>query len=122
MYYGYSGLDSLATKKYLSLQVPVQIRYNISRYISAGIGALVKTNINLQNDQQATYHLINAGGERTEHTVNRNVEKEKISPLLLAPLMDLNIGRAYLGPAFGIRYHFDKTYKSNLNFYLMWRL
>ncbi|MBD1431399.1 PKD domain-containing protein [Sphingobacterium sp. DN00404] len=122
MYYGYSGLDSSATKKYLSLQVPVQIRYNISRYISAGVGALVKTNVNLQNDQQVTYHLINAGGERTEHTVNRNAEKEKISPLLLAPLVDLNIGRTYLGPAFGIRYHFDKTYKSNLNFYLMWRL
>lgn len=121
-YYGYSGIDSAATKKYLSLQIPVQIRYNISRYISAGIGALVKTHVNLQNDQQITYHVLNAGAERTEHTVSMSAEKEKISPLLFSPLLDLNIGRAYLGPAVGIRYHFDKTYKSNLNFYLMWRL
>ncbi|TYR32968.1 PKD domain-containing protein [Sphingobacterium phlebotomi] len=121
-YYGYSGIDSTAKKKYLSLQVPVQIRYNISRYVSAGVGALVKTNVNLQNDQQTTYHLINANGVQTAHTVDIPTEKEKLSPLLFSPLADLNIGRTYLGPAFGVRYHFDKMYKSNLNFYLVWRL
>src|SRR5690606_16959487 len=121
-YYGYSTVDSTATKKYLSLQVPVQIRYNISRYISVGAGALVKTNVNLQNDQQVTYHLINANGVQRAHTVDVPSEKDKMSPLLFSPLVDLNIGRAYLGPAFGVRYHFDRTYKSNLNFYLMWRL
>lgn len=121
-YYGYSSVDSAATKKYLSLQVPVQIRYNISRYISVAAGALVKTNVNLQNDQQVTYHLVNANGEQRAHTIDLQTEKEKMSRLLFSPLVDLNIGRAYLGPAFGVRYHFDKTYKSNLNFYLMWRL
>lgn len=118
----YQGVDSTATKKYLSLQLPVQIRYNISRYLSAGVGALVKTNFNLQNDQQTIYHVIGASGVRTPHAVHHTSEKEKRSPLLFSPLVDLNIGRAYLGPAFGIRYHFDKTYKSTLNFYLMWRL
>jgi len=118
----YSGRDTVATKKYLSLQIPVQIRYNISRYFSAGVGALVKTNVNYQNKQQATYQIYSANGTLAPYIMDVQPPKEKMSRLLFSPLVDVNIGRAYLGPALGIRYHFDSTYKSNLNFYLMWRL
>jgi len=42
--------------------------------------------------------------------------------VLLSPLLDVNVGLVYLGPALGIRYHFDKTNRNNLDFYLVWRL
>jgi len=122
IYRSYNGVDSTAMRKYIALQIPVQIRYNWNRYFSTGIGALVKTNLNYHNEQQAIYHLINANGQTTPHIQEKQTKKEKMSPLLFSPLVDINIGRAYLGPALGIRYHYDKTYKNNVNFYLMWRL
>ncbi|WP_099367155.1 PKD domain-containing protein [Sphingobacterium sp. 1.A.4] len=122
VYRTYGSYDSIAKKQYLSLQIPIQVRYNINRYISAGIGAAAKTTINYKNDGRTTYHILNANGETTPFDQENIPEKEKRSALLFSPLVDLNIGRAYLGPAFGIRYQYDKTYKSNLNFYLMWRL
>lgn len=121
-YRKFSGMDSSSNKKYISLQLPVQIRYNISRYISAGVGALVKTNINYHREEAITYHIPDAAGTTSAYTINNQVAKEKRSALLFAPLVDLNIGRAYLGPALGIRYQYDKTYKNNINLYLMWRL
>ncbi len=121
-YYKFQGMDTAFQKKYIALQIPVQIRYNISRYFSAGIGALVKTNVNTKHDQTLTYHIQGASGTMSTYQQALTLEKEKRSALLFSPLVDINIGRAYLGPAFGIRYHYDKTYKNNLNFYLMWRL
>lgn len=121
-YYYYSSVDSMETKQYLSLQIPVQLRYNFNRYLSMGIGALAKTNIHYGGTSEVTYHLENAAGITEPHTVGQEVIKEKRSPITFSPLVDVNIGKAYLGPAFGVRYHFDKTYKNQVNFYLMWRL
>ncbi|MFZ4260484.1 PKD domain-containing protein [Sphingobacterium sp. HJSM2_6] len=121
-YYKFQGMDTAFQRKFIALQIPIQIRYNISRYISAGIGAMVKTNLNTSNNQTLTYHFPGNSGATMTHQVRNSLEKEKRSALLFSPLLDLNIGRVYLGPALGIRYHYDKTYKNNFNFYLMWRL
>jgi len=123
VYQSYLGMDSTYNKKYISLHIPIQLRYNINRYLSAGIGAMLKTNLNYINDQSVTYHLNSTNNVPGElYHVNLASAKEKRSAFLLSPLVDVNIGRAYLGPALGIRYHYDKMYKNNLNFYLMWRL
>jgi len=125
-YWMYRRADSTARVRDVSLQIPVQLRYNWSRYFSAGIGLLAKTNINYRSERHIVYHLerqASAPGssETRRHAVGGDATKEDRSPVLLSPLADVNIGRAYLGPALGIRYHFDARQKSNLDFYLMWR-
>lgn len=122
IYYGYKSVDSSQTKQYLSLQVPLQLRYNFGRYISMGIGAIAKTDIHLSGNKSITYHIENASGVITNHTIEEELVKDKMSRISFAPLIDLNIGKVYLGPSLGLRYHYDKTYKNNLNIYLAWRL
>lgn len=118
----YHAIDTLIQKDYLALQIPLQIRYNLNRYVSIGVGALAKTNLNLDSKETLDYHVTLANGNDEIYTFKNALEKEERSKISFSPLVDLNIGRAYLGPAFGIRYHFDKTYKNQLNLYLMWRL
>lgn len=122
IYYGYKSIDSSQTKQYLSLHVPLQLRYNFNRYISMGIGALAKTNLNLSGSKIITYHIQNASGGIINHTIEEELIKDKMSRITFGPLIDLNIGKVYLGPSLGLRYHYDKTYKNNLNIYLAWRL
>lgn len=118
----YNSVDSLLKNEYISLQIPLQIRYNLNRYISVGVGALAKTNLHVKGTSEITYNLVTASGNTEPYKVEGAVEKSKMSKVSFSPLVDLNIGKVYLGPAVGVRYHFDKTYKNQLNFYLMWRL
>lgn len=121
-YYLYNAVDSLAARDYISLQVPLQLRYNFNRFLSMGAGALAKTDINYDRSQSVTYHVVQADGTTAPYLVDSEVSKEKRSPVRFSPFVDLNVGMAYLGPALGVRYQYDKTFKNYLNVYLMWRL
>jgi len=78
----YNRVDSTARLRYASVQLPVQVRYNWSRWFSAGIGALVKTNINTVNEQQNVYYLQDQsvpGIFPALYPVAGNATKEKMS-------------------------------------------
>lgn len=118
----YTGIDSISQKKHIVLQIPLQMRYNFNRYFSAGIGASLKTNYQYYHRESSTYHIASAGPNTDPFIIETINERKVFSPLQLSSLIDINVGRVYLGPAFGIRHQFDKKFKNNLNFYLMWRL
>lgn len=122
IYRGYNAIDSSKKENYLSLQIPLQVRYNFNSYISMGIGALAKTNIFLSGHQSTTYHLLGAAGNTEPYTIDADIIVDNKTKILFSPLVDLNIGKVYLGPSLGVRYHYDKIYKNNINFYLAWRL
>src|SRR5690554_5123439 len=117
VYRAYHAVDSVRTNKYISLQIPVQIRYNFNRYISLGIGALAKTNWHLSGNQETTYHLANALNVAETYMREEKLPKDESRKISFAPLIDLNVGRVYLGPALGIRYYYDKIHKNNVNVY-----
>lgn len=122
-YVEYHSTDSLQEAKHLRLSIPLQVRYNFNRWISAGAGAVVGVDFNLSNKSKTTYHLMENDVTHSRiHEVDNSLDKKSISPLKYLPFIDVNIGRTYLGPALGLRYLYDRDIKHNGQVYLIWRL
>lgn len=118
----YDGRDSIYKSRNLRLNIPVQLRYNFNRWISAGAGAIIGTDINLSTTNQDIYHIIEWTGEKNQYIIESKDTKKTFSPLRYAPFVDINIGRTYMGPALGLRYLYDSGIKHNGQIYLIWRL
>lgn len=122
-YVGYTSIDSTQETRNLRLAIPLQLRYNFNRWISAGAGAVVGVDFNLSNKSKIIYHLrdndVTPSGIHQEAS---SLDKSSISSLRYMPFIDINIGRTYLGPALGLRYLYDKDIKHNGQLYLIWRL
>lgn len=118
----YDGIDSISKMQNIRLHIPLQIRYNFNSLLSLGAGATIGTDINLSNKQETNYHIKEWSGEQGIYTIKNDNDKSSLSPIRYAPFIDLNIGRTYLGPALGVRYHFDNSIKHNGQVYFIWRL
>lgn len=123
-FFVYDSFQSIEQRDYISLQIPIQIRYNFNPYISAGIGASARTDINTSFNGSTTYKgtiQSPAGGlEDTFHTMDNSLSKENF-PIKVNPFIDINIGSVNLGPALGFRLGYDKHQKMNSGIYGIFR-
>ncbi|NGM60519.1 PKD domain-containing protein [Sphingobacterium sp. SGG-5] len=119
-----TAYDSLETRKYLSLQLPLQMRYNINAWISVGAGVSLRKDFNTSSSAKKTYYyMVDAAQGMEERTLlveNDDIQKEN-SALKYNPFFDINIGRVYMGPAIGFRVSYDKNQKSHSGIYGIWR-
>ena len=118
----YQRVDSTSNRDYLSVQLPLQIRYNINSFLSIGAGVSLRKDFNTKYSNSKNYYYISAQGtEDNIYTIeNTNIDKED-SPIKYNPFIDLNIGRVYMGPALGIRFSYDKNQKNYSGIYGIWR-
>ena len=120
--YEYQAMDSTTNRAYLSIQLPVQIRYNLSSFISIGAGAALRKDFNTQYGNSISYFYTSAQGTMDNvYTVeNQQVEREN-SELKINPFFDINFGKVYLGPSLGFRISYDKNQKTYSGIYGIWR-
>lgn len=100
---------------------PVNIRYNILPWLSAGIGAsLEKTVYTRYRDDRTYYVIINSmeNGVSVSHPAPGGLsDKVRVNPMV-----DLSIGKAYLGPSIGFRYLYGSKNGQSGQMYVAWRL
>ncbi|WP_160713273.1 PKD domain-containing protein [Chitinophaga solisilvae] len=100
------GSQTTITRNSLQL-VPLHFRYNINRWIAAGVGVLAQVNITTQTTVTHTAYLSNP---QQPATIVQTVSSAQEAPaqwfgsLHAAPFADLQAGRVKAGPAIGIRY------------------
>ncbi|ERJ60606.1 PKD domain-containing protein [Sphingobacterium paucimobilis] len=123
-YFYYHAISDLEKRDYLTLQVPIQIRYNFSHLISMGAGASMRKDFNTTTSGQTTYYFQRDGasGLMENRTFSEAKELSKInSNIKVNPFLDLNIGSVNLGPALGLRFAYDKEQKWNGGLYGIFR-
>lgn len=111
-------------RKYISVQMPVQVRYNFSSFLSAGLGVSVRKDFNTSTSNETTYkYLIDQAQGLAEETMtyeNTNITTQH-SAIKYNPFFDINIGRVYIGPSLGFRIAYDKDQKTHSGIYGLWR-
>ncbi|MBE8720038.1 PKD domain-containing protein [Sphingobacterium pedocola] len=117
----YNAYTRNSKKDFMTVQVPVQIRFNINSFLSTGAGVSLRADFNLKHQESITYDTQNANGVNLQITIPQEVEKDKMSPIKINPFWDINVGRVYLGPALGIRIAYDTHQKANAGVYGIWR-
>lgn len=115
--------DSYEKIKVASIEaVPVEFRYNLASFVSAGIGTLLSADItrNTTNYMRALIADPNGGTRALEgETGNRN---EAFATLRCALFADTQLGLVRTGPAVGIRFYqyFNPSYQ-NIMLYASWK-
>ena len=107
-------------REYVSIQIPLQIRYNLNPYFSLGIGIIGRKDINISYSANKSFIGLtqNAEGNIIENQFNEEkILSKENSTIKYNPFVDFNIGGVQLGPAFGIRLSYDKNQKSNAGIY-----
>lgn len=123
-YFAYNAISDFEKRDYLTLQVPVQIRYNFNSFVSMGIGASMRKDFNIESSGETTYYFQRDGanGVMQDLTYTEAKELAKInSAIKVNPFFDLNIGSVNLGPALGLRFAYDKDQKSSGGIYGIFR-
>lgn len=106
--------------------VPLQMRYNLHKYIGVGAGALVAIDMYNSTSSELRYKLrtVNAQGTTTDVDLNRAMDKlkENFSELRASFFADVQLGLVRVGPALGFRYIFDpKTNNNRMTTYVSWK-
>lgn len=106
--------------------VPLQMRYNINKYLGAGAGALVALDLYHRTSDELRYRLRtqNAQGVAIEVDHNRDLGRlnENFSDLRVSFFADIQLGLVRVGPALGFRYIFDpKTNNNRMSTYVSWK-
>ena len=121
MKFEYQSVDSTVNRDFLSLQLPLQLRYNLSPWLSVGAGVALRKDFNTKFSNTKTYYYLVAQGTANQHQLeNTNISKEDTA-LKYNPFFDINFGRVYMGPALGFRISYDKHHKSYSGIYGIWR-
>lgn len=106
--------------------VPLQMRYNLHKYVGVGAGALVAIDLYNRTSSELRYKLRsqNASGTITDIDLNRPMEKlkENFSALRASFFADIQLGLVRVGPALGLRYIYDpKTNNNRMTTYVSWK-
>lgn len=123
-YFAYNSISDFEKREYLTVQVPIQIRYNLNPFVSLGAGASARKDFNIKTSGQKTFYLDRVGANGVNEIAQMTDAKE-LSPsnsaIKLNPFIDLNIGSVHLGPALGVRFAYDKQQKWNGGLYGIFR-
>jgi hypothetical protein len=115
------------TNKVMTINaVPLQMRYNINKYIGAGAGTLVALDLYQKTSDELRYKLrtTNAQGTSTDSELNRDLGsiKDNFSDFRLSFFADVQIGWVRVGPTLGFRYLYDtKSSNNRLSTYIAWK-
>ncbi|WAC40827.1 DUF7619 domain-containing protein [Pedobacter sp. SL55] len=106
--------------------VPLQMRYNINKYVGVGAGALVALDMYNRTSSELRYKLRtqNASGTVTDVDLNRAMEdlKDSFSEVRVSFFADVQLGLVRVGPALGFRYIYDpKTNNNRMTTYVSWK-
>ena len=106
--------------------VPLQMRYNLHKYIGVGAGALVAIDMYSRTSSELRYklRLQNAQGTATDIDLNRAMDelKENFSEIRASFFADIQLGLVRVGPALGLRYIYDpKTNNNRMATYVSWK-
>ncbi|WP_164122228.1 MULTISPECIES: PKD domain-containing protein [Sphingobacterium] len=123
-YFVYNAVSDFEKREYLTLQIPVQIRYNFNPFFSMGAGASARKDFNIKASGQTTYYLERMGAngvmEIAQMSESKDLSKTN-SAIKINPFLDLNVGSVNLGPALGLRFTYDKQQKWNGGIYGIFR-
>lgn len=118
----YHAMEKSESRRFLSMQLPVQLRYNFNAWLSAGVGISLRKDFDVQREGTITYHLYaNTADVLQQVRVDMPASERKHSAIKANPFFDINIGRTYLGPALGIRGGLDKDQELYTGIYGIWR-
>lgn len=118
----YQAVSRKENRNFLSVQLPVQIRYNINSWLSIGGGVSLRKDFNTDAEGSTTYYYTTAQGTQTESvTKEDNTLPHTDSDIKLNPFFDINVGRVYMGPSIGFRVAYDKNQKTHSGIYGLWR-
>ncbi len=116
--------DHYKTKKVITLNaVPLQVRYNLNKYVGAGAGALVSLNLYDKDIDELKYNLTAANGVG-KLNLDRiaNSSKKHFSDLNASLFADVQFGLVRVGPSIGFRYLYDpKTNNNRMASYVTWK-
>ncbi|MNK09100.1 hypothetical protein D3C87_270500 [compost metagenome] len=106
--------------------VPLQMRYNLHKYVGVGAGALVAIDMYNRTSSELRYKLRtqNASGTVTDIDFNRAMDelKENFSEVRASFFADIQLGLVRVGPALGLRYIYDpKTNNNRMTTYVSWK-
>lgn len=120
--YEYQAADSTVNRDFLSVQLPLQIRYNVNSWISLGAGVSLRKDFNTKFSNTKNYYYTSAQGTMDNVYTEKDINMEKEdSAFKYNPFFDINLGRVYMGPAIGFRMSYDKNQKSYTGIYGIWR-
>lgn len=117
-YYGYSTYEK---RNFITLQVPVQIRYNFNTYFSMGAGASLRKDFNIKYAGHSLYYLYKAEETFADQHIENNAIQALHSGIKVNPFIDFNLGAVNLGPALGLRISYDKHQKTTAGIYGIFR-
>ena len=115
------------TQKVMTINVvPLQLRYNINKFIGAGIGALVALDVYHKTTEELRYKLTtqNAAGVPIQIDLDKNLGtfKKSFSEVSTSLFLDLQLGLVRVGPALGLKYIYDpKTNNNRMATYVSWK-
>ncbi|WP_199138346.1 PKD domain-containing protein [Pedobacter sp. ASV12] len=116
--------DYYKTKKVITINaVPLQVRYNLNKYVGAGAGALVSLNLYDKDIDELRYNLTAANGVG-KLNLDRiaNSSKKHFSDLNASLFADVQFGLVRVGPSIGFRYLYDpKTNNNRMASYVTWK-
>ncbi|MNY32063.1 hypothetical protein D3C86_1662560 [compost metagenome] len=119
--------DSSAKIRVMTLNiVPLQMRYNLNKYIGAGLGTFVSFNINesVSPSRESLYDLISANGVTTQATVKESFERKtnNYNDFQNTFFADVQVGKVHVGPSIGFRYLYTLQGSNNrVITYLTWK-
>lgn len=117
-YYAYASAQK---RDFLTVQIPIQIRYNLNPYFSLGAGTSLRKDFNIKYTGQNTYYYTNASGPGMHESIEDNSMQSQHSKIKINPFLDFNIGSVNLGPALGIRLSYDSQQKTTAGLYGIFR-
>jgi hypothetical protein len=104
--------------------VPVQLRYNLASFVSAGIGALVSAEVSRKTNSYERALVTDPNGTGT-FTLEGETgkQKESFTTVRGALFADAQLGKVRTGPAIGIRFlqYVNPSYQ-NIMLYVSWKL
>jgi hypothetical protein len=119
--------DSIVRTNLITINiVPLQMRYNLNKYIGAGIGTLLSLNIDEQStpSKQGLYELLNASGTTQAVTLKKSFDKisNSFNDFQNSLFTDVQVGKVHVGPSIGFRYLYTFQGANNrLITYLTWK-
>jgi hypothetical protein len=103
--------------------VPVQLRYNLASFVSAGIGALVSAEVSRKTNSYERALVTDPNGTGT-FTLEGETgkQKESFTTVRGALFADAQLGKVRTGPAIGIRFlqYVNPSYQ-NIMLYVSWK-
>lgn len=115
--------DSYEKIKVASIEaVPIEFRYNLASFASAGIGTLITADITRNTTSYVRALIVDANGTTRALEGETGKKNEAFATLRGALFADAQLGMVRAGPTVGIRFHqyFNPSYQ-NIMLYASWK-